>query len=200
MTSLDVVVLAGGASSRMGTDKAVLQVEGRRLVDRMVEAMATVADRVVVSVGSRSLGLEDEVVDAEGLTGPLAGIVAALRVTGGDLLGVVPVDAPATDARLLRRLADLCEAHGRSAAVVVADGHLQSLHVVLTRSAHPAVETRVAAGERSTRGLLAWLDALVVDPRGWDDVDPDAAMARDWDVPADLPRGVQPTDRRSAGG
>jgi molybdopterin-guanine dinucleotide biosynthesis protein A len=161
--------------------------------------MASVADRVVVSVGSRSFGFEDEVVDVEGMSGPLAGIVAALRVTTGDHLGVVPVDAPGTDAQLLRRLADLCGAHGRSAAVVVADGHLQALHVVLARSAHAAIEARVAAGERSPRGLLAWLDALVVDTRGWDDLDPGAAMARDWDEPGDLPGGVLPGDPRTPG-
>lgn len=189
---LDVVVLAGGSSRRMGSDKAVLEVDGVRLVDVVASAMAGIADRVVVASGRRSLGCGDEVADPDGWTGPLGGIVAALRATAGDHLGVVPVDAPGTDPRLLRRLATLCADHGRAAAVATSDGHLQALHAVVTRRAAAAVEARVAAGERSPRQLWAWLDALVVDVDGWGDLDPTGRLGHDWDRPEDLPEGVRP--------
>lgn len=190
MTGFDAVVLAGGASRRMGRDKATLEVDGERLVDRAVARLSTVADHVLVASGGRSLGRDDEVPDAPDCTGPLAGIVAALRRTDADLLAVVPVDAPDTDPRLVARLADLCRASGRAACVVHADGHVQALHAVIDRSALPAVEARVAAGERSPRGLLAWLDARCVDADGWADLDAAGRSVRDWDSPADLPPGV----------
>lgn len=187
MTSLDVVVLAGGASRRMGRDKATLQVDGQRLVDRMVERMATVADKVLVASGGRSLGRDDEVPDADGCSGPLGGVLAALRREGAALLGIVPVDAPETDPRLLHRLAVLCQQEGRSAAVASSDGHVQALHAVIARAATPGVEARVAAGERSPRALLAWLDARVVDVDGWGDLDASGRFAHDWDRPGDIP-------------
>lgn len=192
MTSLDVVVLAGGASRRMGRDKAVLVVDGERLVDRMVGRMATVGDRVMVASGPRPLGRADEVADAPGCTGPLAGILGALRQDGAGLLGIVPVDAPLTDPRLLHRLAVLCQQGRRSAAVATADGHVQALHAVIARDATPAIEARVAAGERSPRALLGWLDARLVDVDGWGDLDEDGRFARDWDRPEDLPRHLRP--------
>lgn len=190
MTTLDAVVLAGGASRRMGRDKALIELDGQRLVDRAVERMATVADHVLVASGGRSLGRHDEVADAPDCDGPLAGILAALRRTESDVLAIVPVDAPDTDPRVVARLAALCHASGRAACVVHADGHVQALHAVIARSARPAVEARVAAGERSPRGLLAWLDARCVDVDGWGDLDAAGRSVRDWDAPDDVPAGV----------
>lgn len=192
MTTLDVVVLAGGESRRMGHDKAVLAWQGQRLIDHVADRMAGVARRVLVAPGRRTLGRDDEVPDAADCAGPLAGILAALRASDADLVGIVPVDAPHTDPQLLARLAGLCATTGRAAAVVTADGRLEALHAVIDRRALPAIEARVAAGERSPRRLLAWLDARCVDVDGWLDVDAVGAMADDWDRPGDLPEGVSP--------
>lgn len=186
---LDGVVLAGGASRRMGRDKAVIRLDGQRLVDRAVERLATVTDRVVVAAGRRSLGCDDEISDADGVAGPLAGLLAALRATEAPLVVAMPVDAPHTSPRLLLRLADLCVARERPAAVAVADGRVQALHVAVQRAALAAIEVRVAAGETSPRRLLGWLDALRVDRDGWAAVEA-GTFAGDWDEPGDLPADV----------
>ena len=188
----DVVVLAGGASRRMGHDKAVLHVAGERLVDQVADRMSRVAARVLVASGPRPLGRDDEVADAPGCPGPLGGVLGALGEAGADLLGIVPVDAPDTDPLVMARLADLCRRSGRAAAVVVADGHVQALHAVVARAARPMIRARVVAGERSPRRLWAWVDALRVDADGWVDLDPSGRLARDWDRPGDLPPGVRP--------
>ena len=184
---LDVVVLAGGASRRMGRDKATLRLDGQRLVDRVVERLAPVAGHVWVARGDRPLGRDDELPDVAGCTGPLAGVLAALRVTEADLLGIVPVDAPHPAPAVVDRLAELCRQQGRAATVAIADGHVQALHAVIATTATPAVEARVAAGERSPRRLLAWLDAARVDVDGWGDLGASGAWVHDWDRPEDLP-------------
>lgn len=189
-TTLDVVVLAGGSSRRMGRDKARLVLDGQRLVDRVAARMATVADHVMVASGPRSLGRDDEVADAPELAGPLAGVLAALRSSSAQVLAIVPVDAPATDPALLVRLADWCVGQDRAAAVAVTGTRVQALHAVVAVAARDAVEARVADGERSPRGLLAWLDAARLGEDGWADLDPTGAFAHDWDRPEDLPAGV----------
>lgn len=188
---LDGVVLAGGASRRMGRDKALIRLEGQRLVDRAVERLATVTDRVVVASGRRSLGCADEVADAADVAGPLGGLLAGLRATSAPVVVAVPVDAPHTSPRLLQRLAGLCLARDRAAAVAVADGRVQALHVAVQRLALPAIEGRVQAGEASPRRLLGWLDALRVDRDGWADHDT-GGFTGDWDEPGDLPASVDP--------
>lgn len=191
-TRFDVVVLAGGASRRMGHDKALLRVRGRRVVDDVAARMGQVAERVLVASGARPLGRDDEVPDAPDCVGPLAGIIGALAHTRAPLLAVVPVDAPGTTPQLVARLAGICEHSRRPAAVVTADGHLQALHVVLTTAALPAIRARATAGERSPRRLWGWLDALRVDVDGWVDLDPTGRMATDWDRPEDLPPEIRP--------
>lgn len=189
--TLDVVLLAGGASRRMGTDKALLPIGGRRLVDHVAEAHRGTGHRVLVACGERSLGLPDEVADADDLSGPIAGLLGALRASTADAIALVPVDAPHPSVALPDLLHELCRDRGRPAAVPVVDGHVQALHAVLQRDALAAIERRVAAGERSPRRLLGWLDALRVDADAWGEVDPTGSFARDWDRPEDLPTSVR---------
>jgi molybdopterin-guanine dinucleotide biosynthesis protein A len=189
--TLDMVVLAGGQGRRMGTDKALLVVDGQRLVDIVVSGLSAGGSRVIVARGDRPLGLPNEVADVPGCPGPLGGVVAGLQEAHSDLVGLVPVDTPVVVPELARHLAAACVATGRAAAVPVVGGRVQSLHAVIDRSALPAIQARVAGGERSPRRLLAWLDAVRVDVDGWGTVDPDAAFSQDWDRPTDLPPDVQ---------
>jgi molybdopterin-guanine dinucleotide biosynthesis protein A len=89
------LVLAGGASRRMGEDKALLDWGGRRAIDRVFELAASVCgDQVLVS--GRDYGLPF-VADPYPLAGPTAGILAgasALRAQGCAGLLVLAVDAP----------------------------------------------------------------------------------------------------------
>lgn len=75
------VVFCGGASRRMGRDKARLILEGRSLLARALATLDEVAPRVVLACGSEprqpELGREC-VLDAEPGAGPLAGLAAAL--------------------------------------------------------------------------------------------------------------------------
>lgn len=76
------VVLSGGASSRMGADKARLLVDDQPLVARMVDALTPTCDEVVVSVDAfkfQDLGL-NEIVDPWPGLGPISGLLAGLKV------------------------------------------------------------------------------------------------------------------------
>ena len=90
---LGAVILAGGASRRMGLDKAVLAWNGRRAVDRVADlARACGAGRLVVA--GRDLG-HPFVLDP--IEGPVGGILAGLEALarqGCDRALVLAVDAP----------------------------------------------------------------------------------------------------------
>jgi molybdopterin-guanine dinucleotide biosynthesis protein A len=102
------VVLAGGRSTRMGRDKASIEVApGERLVDRVVAAvraaLAAAGETEPRVVVSGEVAGHDCVPDAAAGLGPVAGIaaaVAALRGSASALL-VVPVDLPALDGAAL---------------------------------------------------------------------------------------------------
>src|SRR3989442_344109 len=78
------VVLCGGASSRMGTPKGLLELEGQPLVVRVAERIAVVAHPVYLASGTPGrlgdLGLH-EVEDVRGGAGPLGGLIAGLEAS-----------------------------------------------------------------------------------------------------------------------
>ena len=98
------VVLAGGASRRMGRDKAALAVNGETLAARAARRLLGVCPRVVIADGGRGLvpGLPS-LPDAPA-AGPAAGILGAARAWPGHPLLVLACDLPRVSEALLREL------------------------------------------------------------------------------------------------
>jgi molybdopterin-guanine dinucleotide biosynthesis protein A len=98
------VVLAGGASRRMGRDKAALAVDGETLAARAARRLLGVCARVVIADGGRGLvpGLPC-LPDAPG-AGPAAGILGAALAWPGHPLLVLACDLPRVSETLLREL------------------------------------------------------------------------------------------------
>lgn len=92
MTSLGAIILCGGASRRMGRDKALLDWDGRRAVDRVAELARAVGAEALVTAGA-DLGLPWVPDDAAG-AGPVGGVLAGAKALGTARLLVLAVDAP----------------------------------------------------------------------------------------------------------
>ncbi|MDA3914987.1 molybdenum cofactor guanylyltransferase [Oleiagrimonas sp.] len=96
------IVLAGGRSSRMGRDKALLDWHGRPLIDHQIDTLRSAGANPVRVSGDRPAhdGMADPVPHA----GPLAGLSGmAAHLADGHLL-VMPVDMPRMTPGLLERL------------------------------------------------------------------------------------------------
>lgn len=139
-----VLILAGGRSSRMGTDKASLPYRGVTLLSHM-KGLAARAGASLILVGGGPLGdLKDPVAGA----GPAASLCAladsALAEQGPSRWVVLPVDMPLLEPSLVRRLA---AAPGATAAFA---GHPLPLALSLnatTRAVFAGVKARLIAHE-----------------------------------------------------
>ncbi|NOS71530.1 MAG: molybdenum cofactor guanylyltransferase [Verrucomicrobia bacterium] len=108
------VILAGGKSSRMGCDKALLQLDGLSLLARQIGLVLSIGASEVFISGRKDADysafgcrvLQDRFDDA----GPLAGIERALDAASLPLLLVLAVDLPQMSAEFLGRLAANCTA------------------------------------------------------------------------------------------
>ncbi|MEW6477519.1 MAG: molybdenum cofactor guanylyltransferase [Actinomycetota bacterium] len=190
MGAIAGLLLTGGASRRMGRDKALIDFGGQRLVDRAAAVLAEVADPVM-EVGPGWSGLPAVREDPPG-SGPLAAIgvgADALRALGHDgPVLVLAVDMPRVGVELLRFLAGRA---GPSTAVPRADGHPQPMCARYGPDVLAAVDERLAAGGRSLRDLLESMAAsgavAWVEREEWEPVaGPDAFS--DVDTPEDLRR------------
>lgn len=191
------LVLAGGRSRRMGTDKALLELDGRPLLWRVAEQLGEVCPRVIVAAGSRPLPPLpwERVADRVAGAGPLAGIIGGLGVTTTPLLAVAAVDMPAVSPAVFVDLAGRWD--GRSPAVVPRSaGRLQPLHAVWATAALPDLIALFDAGERSPTRALARLASTVVS------IDGEGAWAASLNTPADIARstvvGSTATDQHRA--
>jgi molybdopterin-guanine dinucleotide biosynthesis protein A len=189
-------VLAGGASRRMGRDKATMPVGGSPLAVRVLAAATRVADPVVLvaPVGHHARGLVAAEGGAGGVTagvvtdpgdGPLAALAAALAALDAGHVLVLAGDHPGLRVELLAHLVSL---RGRAEAVACRRaGRLEPLVAVYQRGpALAAARARLGGGDRSLRGLLAALRTLVVEEPEWRGLDPDGSSFADLDDPADV--------------
>ena len=167
--ALSGLVLAGGASRRMGTDKAQILFDSEPLVIRAVRTLARVCTDVVVASGDGHrldhLGVT-QVADVLPGAGPLAGIAAGLESARHDLVAVIAVDMPAASPAVLALLAGLWR--GEAAVVPVVAGRWEPLHAVWARSAAPGIVACLQAGERRVVGVLATLGVRLVDEVEWE--------------------------------
>jgi molybdopterin-guanine dinucleotide biosynthesis protein A len=195
--ALTGVVLCGGASTRMGTDKALLNIDGQPLVLRVTRVLSEVADPVLLAPGTPGrlgdLGYP-EVGDAVQSSGPLGGMVASLRWSPHDLTAVVAVDMPFANPDVIRLLASLAGEY--DAVVPVTSNGPQPLHAVYARSALPVLERALVEGSLSVKGALQQLSVRWVGRDEWKTADPSGTFALNLNQPDDMAKiraGLDPT-------
>jgi molybdopterin-guanine dinucleotide biosynthesis protein A len=160
---LDGFILAGGASRRMGADKALVELGGRTLIEHVAAALAPVVGRLEVVGGEASgrarLGLET-VPDRWPGQGALGGVGTALARARGERALVVACDLPFVSSPLLGYLAGLVDPADLTLCRTAAGP--QPLCAVYRRSCLGAVERLVRAGRLRMGGLLAEVTVRVV--------------------------------------
>jgi molybdopterin-guanine dinucleotide biosynthesis protein A len=187
------IVLAGGRSTRFGSDKLAASLDGVPLVRRAVEALTAVTDGVIVVLppGVERDDLPEDVTvthDAQEGEGPLAGLhtglLAAVRT---DQVIVAGGDMPELQPAVLRLLLDTLD-DASVDAVALADGDRpRPLPIALrTWPAADAVHTLLHAGRRRLRDVLDSLRTGVIDEATWTELDPARLTLRDIDEPGDL--------------
>lgn len=166
-TGLSGAILAGGRATRLGgVAKGLLDVGGRRMIDRVASALAPVVDSIVLVANAPDaaswLPTARVVADVLEGGGSAAGVHAALRATGQPTI-VVAWDLPFVTAALLRALA--AAAGPECDAVVPAGrrpGEFEPLCAWYGPRCATAIEAEWETGDRSLHGLLRRVSTIVV--------------------------------------
>ena len=153
-------VLAGGRSSRMGSDKALLPYKDRRLLQFVADTVRQAAgSATIVAPPERYAHLGFPVIpDEVPGEGPLGGIITALAVSGAEWNLILACDMPGISAGFLsylldaavRKQADIC-------LPVSASGLAEPLCAVYRSSSLPALRAAFAAGVRKVTGAFGGL-------------------------------------------
>lgn len=149
-------VLAGGKSTRMGTDKAAIALNGRTLLERAIATMREVTSEVFILGSKRLYGSLGAVVeDIFPDCGPLGGIHAALTHSKTLFNLIMAVDTPFISAGLLRYMTERAAESGAMVTTLEINGYTQPLCAVYSREFLAVAEAALRSGSYKIAPLFA---------------------------------------------
>ena len=141
------VILAGGRSSRFGKNKALVEIGGTRLIDRVVSKMESVFHRLVIISNTPQeysylkLPIFTDLI--KGL-GPVGGIYTGLEVIEDEMGFFVACDMPFINEKLIRYIVDVKEDF--DAVVPKIDWMMEPLFALYRKSCLPTIKNMIESG------------------------------------------------------
>ena len=159
------VILAGGLSSRFGSNKAFSRFDGERLVQRLCKTVAAATDRVMLITNTPEdyafLGLESRQ-DLVPRCGPIGGIYTALRTANAPLCLCVACDMPFIRPEFLEYMVG--QAPGYDVVVPMHDGREEPLCALYRVACIPSIEERIRARRYKITGFFESVRVLRLSP------------------------------------
>ncbi len=204
MVDFSCVVLAGGRSVRMGSDKRSLSVGGKSFLEIAVEKARSVSDDVLISLGNpeqaKSVSLKERiVVDSERNKGPLFALSTVLRHCRREYVALLPVDAPLLNPAI----------YGVMDALLIENPESEGLMPLGPDGPHPlfgmynvsaferACKNAVSTGETSVmEGVSRLYHARYIDVEEFRSVDPKLLSFHNVNTPMDFECLMEIVDER----
>jgi molybdenum cofactor guanylyltransferase len=180
-------VLAGGKSSRMGRDKALLEIDGESLIARATRLVNSVLGEPLViasTSGYQSLGLKTVPDDFPGY-GPLGGIATALHVSTKPWNLVIACDLPYLSKPWLEYLIARALKSEADALVPMNVRGPEPLCAMYHKNAEVRIRTAVEGGMRKVTDSFANLSVEHVEPKEWKAFASGGVLFKNVNSPAD---------------
>ncbi|MCC6299350.1 MAG: molybdenum cofactor guanylyltransferase [Anaerolineales bacterium] len=200
---LTVCIQAGGASSRMGEDKALKNFLGRPLIQRVIERLKPIADELIVTTNRPDdfsfLGAR-LIPDLKPGRGALGGLYTAIFSASHPLVAVIACDMPFASPSLIE--ASLKIMDDEQADVVIAKGEegYEPLHAVYRRdTCLPAIESAIEADQWK---VVSWFPQVKVRVLTADEIksaDPDGLAYWNVNTPEEFAKAEEIAKRNPEG-
>jgi molybdopterin-guanine dinucleotide biosynthesis protein A len=188
-------ILAGGASSRMGRDKGLLDFGGVPLILRTARLLDVLVAEVTVvghpsqyaEFGLRTIADDAQAQCEQGIPGcgPLAGIVTALGATHSSWNLIVACDLPYLSAKWLDWLLSRAVRSRGQVIVPRTERGIEPLAAVYRRECGAPIAAALARGVRKVSDAIEELRVEFVYPREWREIDPSGLTLRNMNAPGD---------------
>lgn len=161
------IILAGGKSKRMGTDKTFLELDGVTLLQRMIRLLQPLCKTLIISSNNprhEKYGykvIADEIKNC----GPIGGIYSSLKQSKTDWNFVISVDAAFVEPEFVNCL--FSDADGYDAIVPVHSKGKEPLIAFYNKSSLAKMEEMLQVGNYKMHNLLASINTKFVDSEEW---------------------------------
>lgn len=173
MKKRTLVILCGGRSTRMGSDKTFLPFGSQSLLRYQLERFRPYFSQIFLSVpkhSSRPFDYEDycgcrSIEDIYENIGPMGGLYSCMQALNEDILFFTSVDAPFTDPELAGEMTDQLRAnpHAQICSIRSPKGQLQPLFAAYRRTCLPRLQELITARNYRLRELFDPAHTLVLD-------------------------------------
>ena len=190
------VIMAGGASERLGRDKALERIGGKALVERVIDSLVPLTTEVLVVVAQPEQAAAFHlppsvrvVSDRYPGKGSLGGIFTGLDASTEAWSLVVACDMPFLNGELLRHL--MGESSNVDAVVPLLGGQIEPLHALYSKACLAPMERMVRAGDLKIAPLFDAVRVRYVDERTIDRIDPRHLSFFNINTQADLEEAMR---------
>ncbi|HEY4053740.1 MAG TPA: molybdenum cofactor guanylyltransferase [Terriglobales bacterium] len=182
--SVCAFVLAGGKSSRMGTDKALLRLDGQALIVHALALATSVTNDVKIVGDPEKFASFGEVVpDIYAERGPLGGIHAALLNSATECNLILGVDLPFVQPRFLSFLVSEAQTSGAIVTLPSTSGYLQTLCAVYRKEFLGLAESALGVGRNRIDALFPAISVRVINEQEVTTSGFDRSMFRNLNTP-----------------
>lgn len=200
MLERSAIILAGGSSTRFNTDKGVLELDGKPLLNHVIDAVEGLVEEVIVVTNTQARAdayaklVSDKVrfaVDVQQSKGPLVGALTGFEQAKGEYSALLPFDSPFVSTEVLSLLFDCCI--GKAAAVPRwTDQEIEPLHAVYhTKQALVATEEALAENKLDMQSMVEKLRGVrYISTMVIEQLDPDFKTFFNINTPLDLKKAA----------
>jgi molybdopterin-guanine dinucleotide biosynthesis protein A len=148
------IILAGGMSKRMGTEKGLIPFLGKPMIEHVLEAIKPLCNHIIISSNNQAftyLGfpvIKDSIMDF----GPSAGIFEGLKKASSSVNIIVPCDMPFVSTSFLRCLITFSKDY--EITVTEVNNVVQPLCGIYNKSILPQLKSLMETGEKTMTNLL----------------------------------------------
>jgi molybdenum cofactor guanylyltransferase len=184
MIQLSGIILSGGQSSRMGSDKAFIEFQGKKLIEYPINLLQQFCNEIIISANSQEyekLGFKVIRDDFPGC-GPIGGIFSSLKHSSNDWNMVVSCDTPFLSSELISKLLEIISDF--QCLVPVHFGKIEPLVALYHKSCLPVLTEKINSGNYKIRLLFESLPTLFIDVSDLTDNNP--LLFSNFNSPADM--------------
>ncbi|MCQ3930045.1 MAG: molybdenum cofactor guanylyltransferase [Chloroflexi bacterium] len=187
--SLTLAIMAGGKSSRMGTDKSFVTLLGKPLIEHLLDRLADLGEDERILVTNRpddyaALGLP-MLTDVLPDKGSLGGIYTAITYSQSEYTLVIACDMPFANPALLKYMIGLCDG---SYDVIVprVDNYPEGLHAIYSQACLAPIRKRLDADQLKVMGFYSDVRVRYLDEAEYHSFDPKGLSFFNVNTPQEL--------------
>ncbi|MBM3133511.1 MAG: molybdenum cofactor guanylyltransferase [Chloroflexi bacterium] len=196
------IIVAGGQGTRIGREKATLEIAGQSLLERTIHRLSKLDTEIILVLAqgqknplTKPFPNVKIVADVYAGRGPLVGIYSGLKESSDQYSVAVACDMPFLNTDLLRYMAGL--APGYDAVVLRIEGMIEPLHAVYSKSCLDAIAAMIEKGRSKVKDLFDRVRVRYVQEAEIDRLDPERLSWFNINTPEDFRKAEDLLSRES---